>query len=153
MKRKIISIWFVVSCLTLSAQENNTFDYLNNKLDSLILLCSNDEFIYNTDWQKIREKFRTQLPELTVEYQNLMIDKVENLFEQKEYSGLYGLAYLFLEDFYYYRINADVKKRIIEIWYDKICYHTFFIECFGNSQYYSDKAKQRLADIIERKWI
>ena len=149
MKKVILFTNIVLCNITIFAQPIDCYEFLNSKIDSLTAKYSIHDFVDNVDFL-YNDGFC--FADLTEEQQNRIIDKVYAMFNQNEYIGLYDVASELLEKLYKYNNNNNVKKRMVEIWYDKICYFAYTIISFGNSQNYSEKAKQRLLDIMAKRW-
>jgi hypothetical protein len=90
--------------------------------------------------------------ELGVEEQNLLISNVVELYNQKEYISLYGLAGCWLRNFYHFSNSDEIKRRIIKIYFDKICYMSSSVVSIGDAKYYTNHAKDRLLEIVEKRW-
>ncbi|MDR1762889.1 MAG: hypothetical protein LBR64_02870 [Dysgonamonadaceae bacterium] len=153
MKKTFIFISIFVLCMQISAQTTSEYNDLIHSIDSLKIKYSVKRFLFAGDFLfDFQSNYGKKLAFLQEEEQNKIIDYVYELYNQKAYIGLYGLAGELLKGFYDFSDRENIRKRIIEIWYDKICYMSSVIVSIGKSSDYTDKVKDRLLEIVEKKW-
>jgi hypothetical protein len=150
MKALIFWISIIFCSHLIVAQDIQNYQALVYMIDSMKKEYSVKELI-NSPMIKQAYQYRKHYKVLTTEYQNKVIDNICDLYNQTEYLGLYSMASVLLDDYYYYS-KEEVRKKIIDVWYDKRCYSSFTVTSLGNAGNYSEKAKQRLLDILAKKW-
>ncbi|MDR0558699.1 MAG: hypothetical protein LBG92_00885 [Prevotellaceae bacterium] len=149
--KKLVLILSIIACYNLIvAQDIQNYHVMVHMIDSMKTEYSVKELI-NSPMVKRPYQYRTYYKDLTEEYQNKVIDRIYDLYAPTEYLGLYSLASVLLDEYYYYS-EEEVRKKIIDIWFEKRCYSSFSITNLGHSQSYSEKTKQRLLDILSKKW-
>jgi hypothetical protein len=150
MKRMILVINVLFCSQFISAQNKGNYQLFIHQMDSLKKEYSVKKFI---DRPKVdlSYQYRQHYLTLSEEEQNKVLDYVCEFYNQTEYLGLYGLAGVFLAEYYSYS-KENVRRRMIEVNFDKISYMSSTIVNFGDSKDYTQHAKDRLLDIAGRKW-
>jgi hypothetical protein len=150
MKRIIIVINVVFCSQFIVAQDMNNYHFFIHVVDSLKTKYSVNQFI-NRPMVDLPYQYRQHYSELSEEEQNKVLDYVCEFYNQTNYLGLYGIAGVFLDEYYIYS-KESVRRRMIEINFDKISYMSSTVVNFGASKDYTQHAKDRLLEIIEKKW-
>lgn len=150
MKKRILVLSIAFCSNVIAAQDVQNYQELVHMIDSMKKEYSVKELI-NSPMVKRPYQYRNNYEVLTTEYQDKIINHICELYNQTEYFGLYTLASVLLYDYYGYS-KEDIKKKIIDVWYDKRCYSSFSITSIGDFINYSEKTKQRLLNILAKKW-
>jgi hypothetical protein len=150
MKKILLITCLIFCCKLITAQESSNYQFFITFIDSLKTEYSVKKFI-NSVMVDLPRHYRKPYSELSEEEQNKVWNYVSTLYNQTEYLGLYGLAGVLLDGYYSYS-KDNVKKRMIEINFDKISYMSSEVIDFGESKYYSQHAKDRLLEIAEKQW-
>jgi len=150
MKKIILILSIIFCCNLITAQGIKDYQVMVHMIDSMKNEYSMKELI-NSPMVKCPYQYRELYKNLTKDYQNKVIDCIYDLYNQEEYFGLYSLACVLLDEYYNYS-KEEIRKRIIDVWFEKSCYSSFSITDLGRSQDYSEKTKQRLLDILSKKW-
>jgi hypothetical protein len=149
--KRILLITSIIFCSKfIIAQESNNYRIFIAFLDSLKKEYSVKRFI-NGSMVDLSSHYKDRYPELSENEQNKVVDYLLSLYNQTEYLGLYGLAGVLLDRYYDYS-KDNIKTRMIEIHFDKIAYMSSEVINFGQSQHYSLHAKNRLLEIVEKRW-
>lgn len=153
MRKIVVFISVTCCCMSVFAQTTKEYNNFIHSIDSLKVKYSVKRFLYADDFSySFQSDYGNKLLKLPIEEQKNIIDFVCELYDQKEYLGLYGLAGELLNGFYFFSNEEIIKTKIIEIWYDKICYMSSNVVPIGDSKYYSKHSKDRLLEIIEKQW-
>jgi hypothetical protein len=153
MKKTVFFIGFICLSITITAQSTKEYNGFIQSIDSVKSKYAVKRFLYAGDFhQSFQANYGNRLSQLSIDEQNSVIDYVCELYNQKEYIGLYRLAGELLKGFYNFSNEEKIKTRIIDIWYDKICYMSSSVGSIGNSEYYSEYAKNRLLAIVAKQW-
>jgi len=135
--------------INLPVKTDKCYEYLINRIDSLRRIYTISDFTNNSG---ISYNEGNCFPFLSETEQNKIIDKIENMYAQKVYIGLYDFAGDLLMKLYKWDNPNKINKRIVEIWYNRICYFSNYVDCLGFSKDYSENSKKRLYDILEKRW-
>jgi hypothetical protein len=103
------------------------------------------------DNKDVSYALRDYYASLSEKRQNLMIDTIQDFFNSDGYIGLYELGSRYL-DFLYSSSKEKIKKRIIELWYNKICFYSYLTYPIGESEFYTEETKIKMINILKNKW-
>ena len=146
-------ILFIAICLlsvnNINAQNTPNFNDYVPWMDSLKIEYSVKKFV---NLSQINYDYERNFGNLSISEQNLLINKIEDLYKQQEYVGLYCLAGCYLDRFHRFSIEQKIRERLTEIYFDKICYMSSKVVDFGQPKYYTQYTKDRLLQIVEKRW-
>ena len=155
MKRIIIVI---ITCVSLSyklyaQQEKKDYNYYNHWIDSLTLNFSMEKYV---DIKGTYVDFDDS--NLSTKEKKKLIDKIEKLFQQKEYANLYRLGHRIIYDMWQMspdNNSPEIKQMLMELYLRYYFYPGAkqIIDCdkLGCESYYTKKAKKRIVEILEGK--
>ena len=153
MKRNIIVI-ITFFCLSsnLYGQQQRDFIFFKDRIDSLTQIYSTKE------WQEMIYGNYFDNTNLSVKEKKELIVKVRELFEQEEYANLYRYGHRIIYDMWAMRPNnnsLEIKAKLIELYLQYYFYPESekIIYCYPDWDYpyYSKKARNLLAEIVENK--
>jgi hypothetical protein len=153
----ILKITIILMCIITTeninaqAQQKKDYNYYSQKIDSLKNVFSVELGIYDGNDKIIFSKHFFKDNELSATDKLKIINKIELLYKQKEYIGLYFLAKYILLDLFKYTDEQNVRQSIVYLLVDKTFYTGYYCSCIGKPNDYSDKTKQRLKKLIEDK--
>ena len=161
MKTFFLILLFTLSAYGLYAQQQGDFTYINHRIDSLTQVYSTKEF------KSISGTYvRFDNSNLSTEEKRKLIAKIRKLFEQNTYSNLYLLGHRILYDMWWMWPNnnsLEIKQELMELYLQYYFYpgrdQIIQVYILNIGQYYylnngtsfSNKARQRIKDILENK--
>jgi hypothetical protein len=150
LKKTIVLMMCLIISENMLAQQKD-YNYYSQKIDSLKNVFSVERHIREKNDIAVFSKHFFQDNELPATDKLRIIEKVESLYKQKEYIGLYFLAKYILLDLFEYTDEQNIRQNIVYILVDKTFYTDYRCLCIGKINDYSDKTKQRLKELLEDK--
>ncbi|GAB6013343.1 hypothetical protein [Viscerimonas tarda] len=150
MRRIFFNVVILLFTINITAQEKKDYMFFISSIDELKTKYAVKQYLYES--VEVPEKDYWKFYNLSLDEQNMVLDYVITLYDQKEYANLYQLGRRLLSRFYDKRNNKDIQSRIIEIHLDKRYYmYTISFSYWGYVDNYSEKAKLRLLNILENR--
>jgi len=152
---KKIFLIFVCICLSHNfyGQQERNFTYFNHWIDSLALNFSMEKFVDITGAYVDFDNSN-----LKTEEKKKLIDKIEKLFQQKEYANLYRLGHRILRDMWWMHPDnnsLEIKQMLMELYLQYYFYPGIqqIIASYelDSQSYYTKKARQQIVEILEGK--
>ena len=161
MKTFFLILLFAVLSYGLYAQQQGDFTYINHRIDSLIQVYSTEEFKSTSGTYVNFDNSN-----LSTNEKEKLIAKIRNLFEQNTYSNLYLLGHLILYNMWWMYPNnnsLEIKQELMELYLQYYFYpgtskiiQVYILDigqyyCLNNGTSFSNKARQRIKDLLENK--